>query len=409
MTDPLHWEPPSEGTDDDALADRFVRLACLHYGDWNPSHAEKARQMLDEHPEIARASISAAAAAGDADAVRAMLADDPSLVNAKGGLFGWEPLLYACYSRVDGAETLEVARALLAAGADPNAGFLWGGFIPPFTALTGAFGKGEDGNNQPPHDQCEALARLLLEAGADPNDGQTLYNRHFEENDDHLRILFDYGLGEDKHGPWFQLLGDKIQSPARMLIEELWAAARKNYRRRVTLLLAHGTDVNTPGVRDGRTPYEAAVRAGNREIAEELLRHGAKKVALDPLQTFAAACVAGDRDQALALLAANPELKPQLGLHGRVDLVQRAVEANRPEAVRLLAELGFELSGVSPRAGLDRTPLHNAAWAGNLPMVQLLLELGADPNARDPQYNATPLGWAEHNHQLDVAAYLKNV
>ncbi len=409
MIDPLHWEPPAEGSDADAPADLFVRRACLVYGDWHPSRAEKARQMLDEHPEIARANIYAAASAGDADAVRATLASDPALVNARGGALGWEPLLYACYSRLNGAGTLEVARVLLDASADPNAGFLWQGLVPPFTALTGAFGKGEDGNNMPPHAQCEALARLLLEAGADPNDGQTLYNCHFDENDDHLRILFDYGLGQDKQGRWFQLLGDKIQSPARMLIEELWAAARKNYGKRVTLLVEHGTDVNTPGVRDGRTPYESAVRTGNREIAEYLLQHGARTIALDPTETFGAACVAGARDQALALLASNPMLKQQLGIHGRVELVQRAVEANRPEGVRLLAELGFELSGVSPKAGLDRTPLHNAAWAGNLAMVQLLIELGADPNARDPSYNATPLGWAEHNQQADVAAYLKTV
>ena len=28
---------------------------------------------------------------------------------------------------------------------------------------------------------------LLLDAGADPNDSQVLYNRHFKDNDDHLK------------------------------------------------------------------------------------------------------------------------------------------------------------------------------------------------------------------------------
>ncbi|MPY89091.1 MAG: hypothetical protein GEU99_14330 [Luteitalea sp.] len=84
--------------------------------------------------------------------------------------------------------TLDVARLLLVRGADPNAGFQWGGTYI-YTALTGAFGEGEDGSNQPPHPHRDALARLLLEAGADPNDGQTLYNRHSREDDDHLRLL----------------------------------------------------------------------------------------------------------------------------------------------------------------------------------------------------------------------------
>jgi ankyrin repeat protein len=406
VVDRFVWNPPAEQTADDTPADRFVRRACLVYGDWHPSRAVKARAMLAEQPELAGASIYTASAAGDAGAVRAWLARDPKLANAKGGALGWEPLLYASYSRLDGDATLEAARVLIAAGADPNAGFLWCGNVPPFTALTGAFGKGEDGNNMPPHPRCEALARLLLDAGADPNDGQTLYNCHFERNDDHLKLLLSYGLGQDKNGPWFERLGDKIQRPARMLVEELWAAARKNYRARVELLVTHGAEVNTPGVRDGRTPYEAALMTGNHEIAKYLLEHSAKRIELDPIETFTAACMAGDREKALALLAADPALPEKLGRHGFVELAHRAVEANHPEAVRLIASLGFGLNGTASMAGLDRTPLHNAAWNGNLEMVQLLIELGADVHATDPSYHSTPLGWAHHNQQAHVVAYL---
>lgn len=402
------WDPPTqvpEVAGSGSLVDTFVRLACLVYGDWHPSRAEKARRLLADHPELARAGIHAAATAGDVAAARAMIARDPALVNAKVDPLGWEPLLYASYSRLDstdpGNSTLEVARLLLEAGADPNAGFLWRGNVPPFTALTGAFGEGEDGNNQPPHRHREALARLLLEAGADPNDGQTLYNRHFNRNDDHLRLLFSYGLGRDKGGPWFQRLGDRLASPARMLVEELWSAARNNFPERVKLLVVRGTDVNTAGLRDGRTPYEAALLAGNHEIAAFLVRHGAKKIDLDPEATFAAACVAGRRAEALALLAEDPKLQEKLGREGRVELLHRAVGASRPEGVRLMAELGFEVGGMTRNA-----PMHDAAWAGNLEMVKLLLELGAGPNVREPAYNATPLGWAAHNHQRHVVEYL---
>lgn len=34
--------------------------------------------------------------------------------------------------------------------------------------------------------------------------------------------------------------------------------------------------------------------------------------------------------------------------------------------------------------------------------MKLLLELGADPSVREPTYGATPLGWANHNHQRAV-------
>jgi hypothetical protein len=147
------WDPPAgEEVGSSASADTLVRLACLVYGDWHLSRAEEARRLLAHHPELAGASLYSAATVGDVPAASTMVERDPALVNAKGGPLGWEPLLYASYSRLDSPDprhsTLEVARLLLAAGADPNAGFLWRGNVPPFTALTGAFGEGEDGHNQ---------------------------------------------------------------------------------------------------------------------------------------------------------------------------------------------------------------------------------------------------------------------
>ena len=404
----FRWEPPERlapsASSSLPLAEGFVRLACVSYGSWDPSGVPEARRMLDHHPELARENPSVAAAAGDVAAARAALARDPRLARQRVGALRWEPLLYAAYSRLapgEGRSTLEVARLLLAHGADPNAGFLWCGNVPPFTALTGAFGEGEDGNNQPPHPERDALARLLLAAGADPNDGQTLYNRHFRADDGHLRLLFEFGLGRDARGPWFARLGTRMQSPARMLVEELWAAARKGFVERVRLLVEHGVELDTPSVRDGRTPYEAALSCGNREAAEYLARHGARRIELAPLEGFAAACVAGDEPGARALLARHPDLVAELGWLRRAELVSAAVEARKPAGLRLMAALGFELSSLR-----RNTPLHDAAWSGDLELVRLLIELGADPSVRDPAYQGTPLGWAAHNRQTAVVEYL---
>jgi ankyrin repeat protein len=43
---------------------------------------------------------------------------------------------------------------------------------------------------------------------------------------------------------------------------------------------------------------------------------------------------------------------------------------------------------------------------GNVEIIRLLLEHGADPNARDRGYDATPRGWAEHHGQAEAERYL---
>ena len=223
--------------------------------------------------------------------IRAVLrfdTEDRGTAERSGGPFDWPPLLYATYSRLvtrDAAhDFVETVRVLLRYGADPNSGFLWDGLVPPFTAITGAVGRGEQGT-QAHVDQLELLG-LLLEAGADRNDGQLVYNAGIGnarpiDDTDWLELLVAHGFGRPRNGPWYRRFGDRLGEPAALVAELLQDAARRGFTARTRLLLDHGADPNRPGdhpVFRGRTPYQDAVERGYPDIASPLLAAGARGV-----------------------------------------------------------------------------------------------------------------------------------
>ncbi|MBT2228208.1 ankyrin repeat domain-containing protein [Nonomuraea sp. NEAU-A123] len=387
------------------LPEEFLRLACLTYGTDYPGRTGEADLLLARHPWLPTANVFTMAATGAADALADALVENPGLARAQGGPFEWEPLLYLAYARLDTPGSyLPAARLLLKHGADPNAGFLWDGLTSPFTVLTGAFGGGE--GHQPPHPQGPALARLLLEAGADPNDSQTLYNLGLggscSDDTAHLQLLMEFGLGLGDGGPWHARLGPTLQSPRQLLRDELATAALRGCPRRARLLLAHGAEVNGLGghpAYGGRTPYELALLNGHTEVAETLAAAGASAV-LDEMEAFTAACMRADPD---AVAGFGPEPLAR-ALARSPELISSAAEQRKPAAVRLLAGLGFDVNHLH-----RSTPLHAAAWNDDIETARTLIELGADPTIKDPAYDSTPLGWAEHGGKQRVADYLRSL
>jgi ankyrin repeat protein len=186
-----------------------------------------------------------------------------------------------------------------------------------------------------------------------------------------------------------------------MLQQQLGWAAKYNQMARLQLLVERGVDVNVADTRLQRTPYELALLNGNGEIAQYLLDHGAKEIPLSDLDAFFSACLGADAVRARGLLARDATLIERLG-SDRIELLQLAAESDKLDALRLMAELGFDLN-----ARKRTTALHHAAMCGNLEAVKLLIELGADPSIRDTEFNATPLGWAEYGEKKDVAQFLR--
>ena len=191
-----------------------------------------------------------------------------------------------------------------------------------------------------------------------------------------------------------------------------WAVTH-DQRARVGLLARHGVDIISPFAEDrgpkGKTPIEAALTSGHRDLAEQLLALGARPPRLRPTDAFVAAALAGDTD---AVAATAPAVIASVRRR-RTGLLPWAAAQGAPTAVELLVSVGFEVNarGRSDVAGNQpwHTALHVAAEKGDLALAQKLLDLGADPNIPDKHYNSTPLGWARYFHQQAMIDLLEPV
>ena len=78
---------------------------------------------------------------------------------------------------------------------------------------------------------------------------------------------------------------------------------------------------------------------------------------------------------------------------------------HQPAVVDYLLEKtgNWDMIGVN-----NGTLLHRAAWAGDLPMVQRLVALGADINNRNNPYRGTPMDWAWHNNQREAVQWIQD-
>ncbi len=395
--------------------DTFIVAACLDYSEEGPRpevRIAEAHRLLAATPSLATESPVTRAIVGDHLGLAETLDDGPAgtdVVNAVAGPNGWPLLLYATYSRIEtddpARSALETVKVLLARGADPNAGFLWRGLVPPFTALTGAFGGGE--SRQPWSSDRLGMARLLLEAGADPNDGQALYNNGIggqnHDNPSHLQLLREYGLGTEVNGPWYRSLGRQLRDPAELLYDELEAAAKRNRPEIMRFLLDEvGLDPTRAIGRSQQPPARVAATEGHGEILALLAERGVS-IELDPVERALGHIRGNNVEGLVALVAAEPETLAELRRQqpGCCNLVG----ADHANMLAHLIGLGFDINDRST----TKTPLHHAAEAGDTERARLLLDHGADANLADTHIGATPWGWANYNGHPETAAMLEPV
>ena len=104
---------------------------------------------------------------------------------------------------------------------------------------------------------------------------------------------------------------------------------------------------------------------------------------------FTRACAAGDLDTLRDLLQRDPALARHRLAGGTTAL---HVAVRHPDAMRLLIEHGADTNARDD--GDNATPLHFAAGAGILESVRVLIEAGADVHGGEDLHNGEVIGWA---------------
>lgn len=171
---------------------------------------------------------------------------------------------------------------------------------------------------------------------------------------------------------------------------------------KVSDLLQRGMDVNTTDSK-GNSLLMLAAQNGDFPILELLLRNKANVLIKNKYGDSALmlAALRGHLDTVAALVAAGAEIDPV----GWTPLIYAAFEGHA-EIVRFLLTLDLDID-IDAQAANGMTALMAASRNGNLEIVQILLDHGADVNSVT-HGNMTALGFAQAGKHADIVGLLRN-
>lgn len=220
-----------------------------------------------------------------------------------------------------------------------------------------------------------------------------------EGHADVVRFLIDNGAleeGERNHPflePIEKLAADRGFDEIAAMLAAAMLDPELVHKRGDTGRIDHGYD-------EEQVRFQDAVDEGNLEETRAML-NGRRDLALMENAFWgegimATAANAGDRPM-LELLIANGATVPKLSKWGARYYFKHY------DIAKFLLENGMDPNHMNWR---EFTLLHDFAFTGDVEKIKLLLDFGADINAVDEEYHMTPLGYARHFGNADVAQLL---
>lgn len=313
--------------------------------------------------------LNMAALKGNIDRVRALLDEDPSLLNKNSEYVSYYPGSGSPIKNAVLSRNIEMVKLLLDRGADPN--IPEEGIAPQGHALHSAVCNGDI-----------EIVKLLLDHGAYPS-------VEIESSADTLTAAM---ANEDK--PMIELLCS-------------YGAARP------VSLLAYSGDIVTaaavfeanPGKANDVYALECAVSQGHGAFVRLMLLYQpelAKKIAVgvqgrgpdDAIKSRALT-------EYLFEKGMDPNFKNWLG----VTPLHVFAGRNEVQNAAIFIEHGADVNAIDEE--FHSTPLGYAAKYGRKEMVELLLSNGADVNLPTDTEWAKPISWAERRNYKEVAALLR--
>ena len=353
-----------------ATLEQYEKEAEQLLGIYRSSDTEARWNIAREHPRLRELS--------DPERLNAVfeLADARLSVAREYGFENWAKL--AGYAKAVRAENSPVARfesaveaviagdvATLASILREDPDLACARSVRPHraTLLHYLAANGVEGYRQRTPQNAVEIARVLVKAGAEVDALADMYDGHYTA----MSMLVSSG--------------HPAKAGAQIALVET--------------LLDFGAAVEARGSARWGSPLMTALAFGYLEVAEALVRRGAR------VDNIATAAGLGRAEETRRLLATADGLS-------RHRAFALAAQHGHVEIVRMLLDAGEDPNRYNPDGNHGHsTPLHQAVWSGHDAVVRLLVERGADVNIKDTVHQGTPLDWGlYHGKREDIAEYL---